>query len=240
MAETNKFISKVPDLTVSQSQRQVQKKPFIKQKLAHNDNMDDVMYRVHLRDKNFMKVQNNLQSIDTSFTNVDPAGKFNFEKHIDMVDKFNNKKRHSAALSAKIDHLLPTRQEKEAKERDRMHQKWEQLRRDMHEKINEKHPPMDERSKQIVLKDRMKMIKTMERANEMIEKKYMPRGTAQSLSPFLVANAVKFDSVKILNKMESDRKVRIDRQKQIKKEIEHQKEIAAIHAREQELKEKQY
>ena len=56
MAETNKFISKVPDLTVSQSQRHVQKKPFIKQKLAHNDNMDDVMYRVHLRDKNFMKV----------------------------------------------------------------------------------------------------------------------------------------------------------------------------------------
>ena len=52
-----------------------------------------------------------------------------------------------------------------------MHQKWEQLRRDMHEKILEKHPPMDERSKQLVLKDRMNYIKTMERANEMIEKK---------------------------------------------------------------------
>ena len=94
-----------------------------------------------------------------------------------------------------------------------MHQKWEQMRRDMHKKINEKYPPMDERSKQIFVKDRMKYIKTMERANEMIEKKYMPRGTAQSLSPFLVSNAVKFDSVKILNKMESDRKIRLDRQK---------------------------
>ena len=34
---------------------------FRKQKGAHYGNMKDVLYRVHLRDSNFMQVQNDLQ-----------------------------------------------------------------------------------------------------------------------------------------------------------------------------------
>ena len=45
----------------------------------------------------------------------------------------------------------------------------------------------------------------MEMANKQIEIKYLPKGTAKSNSPFLLANAVGFDSIKMLNKMEEDR-----------------------------------
>ena len=57
------------------------------------------------------------------------------------------------------------------------------LKRDMarsalRQKELEKNPPMSDREKQAALKDRMKLIKTMERANEMIDRKYKPKGTA--------------------------------------------------------------
>ena len=34
--------------------------------------MGDVMYRVHLRDSNFMDVQSRLQTVDERISNLDP------------------------------------------------------------------------------------------------------------------------------------------------------------------------
>ena len=52
-------------------------------------NMKDTMYRVHLRDQSFMKIQKHLQSADASVTSHDPQGKFDYTQHLDMVLKMN-------------------------------------------------------------------------------------------------------------------------------------------------------
>lgn len=67
---------------------------------------------------------------------------------------------------------------------------------------------MGRREKQRALQDRVQLIKTMEMTKNMIETKYQPKGTAKSNSPFLIANSIGFDSLKMLNKMEEDKKIR--------------------------------
>jgi len=90
--------------------RVVQRKAFTKQKKAHNENMEDVMYRVNFRDANFMKVQNRLQTIDERKCNIDPEGVFEYEKHLDCV-KSINRKRNSSVASTKYESMLPSRLE---------------------------------------------------------------------------------------------------------------------------------
>lgn len=48
----------------------------------------------------------------------------------------------------------------------------------LRQREQQKNPPMSEREKQAALNDRMKLIKTMERANQMIDRKYKPTGQA--------------------------------------------------------------
>jgi len=62
-------------------------------------------------------------------------------------------------------------------------------------------------------------MKTMDEAKQMIEDKFNPKASAKSISPFLMANAVGFDSIKMLNKMEEDRQEREARQERIRKEL---------------------
>ena len=84
----DKFISSVPLIAPKDPLRD-QKKAFTKQKMAHEENMKDTMYRVHLRDQSFMKIQKHLQSVDASVTSHDPQGKFDYTQHLDMVLKMN-------------------------------------------------------------------------------------------------------------------------------------------------------
>ena len=165
--------------------------------------MDDVMYKVHMRDSDFMKVQTRLQTLDLGVTNQDPTGTFEYVKHIDMGEKLSNK-RHNSVRPRQMEHLLPTMKEQEEHARSQMKQKHDLARNALRLQEAKKNPPMNDREKQAALKDRMKLIKTMERANEMIDNKYKPTGTAQSLSPYLVANAVGFDSIKMMNRIEED------------------------------------
>ena len=88
----------------------------------------------------------------------------------------------------------------------------------MRQKYRDENPP-DEKLKQEALKDRIRLINTMDMARGMIDKKFKPKGQAQSLSPYLLANAVGLDSLAIINKLESDRQVRIDRKLKIADEI---------------------
>ena len=91
----------------------------------------------------------------------------------------------------------------------------------MLEKFENANPPMNANEKQAALSDRMKLSKTMASANKMIEKKFKPKGTAQSHSPFLMANAVGFDSIKMLNKMDEDKKIREEHQLKIAQELKN-------------------
>ena len=77
-----KFISEVPAL--GKEKQEDSKKPFIKQKIAHQQNSLDVMYRVNLRDSNFMKIQHKLQTVDIHQTNFDPKGAFDYNSHLEL------------------------------------------------------------------------------------------------------------------------------------------------------------
>ena len=82
--QTERFVSIVPDYgtnsdvmpssTVERTHKQ--KDFFLKQKNAHNDNMQDIMYRVNFRDGDFMKVQSMLQNIAGKKSNVGASGHF--------------------------------------------------------------------------------------------------------------------------------------------------------------------
>ena len=82
------------------------KEVFLKQKDAHNKNMSDIMYRVNLRDGEFMKVQSKLQVKNGRKTNIDPQGEFNYNKHHDLVKKLN--KTPFAYTERKMNHFMPT------------------------------------------------------------------------------------------------------------------------------------
>ncbi len=55
--------------------------------------------------------------------------------------------------------------------------------------------------------------------DKMIEIKFQPTGSAKSNSPFLIANQVGFDSIKMLNKIEEDKKEREARKLRIAEEL---------------------
>ena len=111
-AKHTRFISEVDHpKAAAQAPKQLQKQAFTKQKSAHKQNMDDVMYRVHLRDSDFMKAQTKLQIMDASNTNIDPMGKFEFQKHHDFIER---QKRHGSVKPRKMEHLLPTQAEQDA------------------------------------------------------------------------------------------------------------------------------
>lgn len=63
-----------PSSIVERTQKQ--KDFFLKQKNAHNDNMQDIMYRVNFRDGDFMKVQSMLQNMVGKKSNVGASGHF--------------------------------------------------------------------------------------------------------------------------------------------------------------------
>ena len=176
--------------------------------------MQDIMYRVNFRDGDFMKVQSILQTIDGKRSNVDPLGVFEYEKHKELVDKLQSSGLKTST-SAKMTHFVPTRQELEEQDRESKLKRRDQARKVMIAKFEAENPPMNDREKQLALQDNKKLLKTMEMANRVIEQKYQPKGTAKSNSPFLLANAVGFDSIKMLNKMEEDKKAREERQHRI-------------------------
>ena len=125
-----------------------------------------------------------------------------------------------------MEHLIPTEQEKAERLSVLLAEKRIEDRKNMRNKFLSEHPPMNDKEKQEALKDRMKLIKTMDMARGMIDKKFKPMGQAQSLSPYLLANAVGFDSVKIINKLEADRQVRVERKLKIAEEIKREQAIA--------------
>lgn len=54
--------------------------------------------------------------------------------------------------------------------------KRDQARKDMRSEFDKKYPPPSDREKQAALTDRMRLIKTMDMARDMIETKYAPLG----------------------------------------------------------------
>ena len=118
-----------------------------------------------------------------------------------------------------MQHFVPTRQEIAIQERESKLKKEEKARKLMIEKFEAENPPMDDRAKQLALQDRLKLMKTMDMANQMIDQKYKPKGTAKSNSQFLLSNAVGFDSIRMLNKMDEDKKERQQRQHRIQEEL---------------------
>ena len=109
MQSNDKFISVVPKNCHSKAKQKI---AFTKQKKAHPDNMSNVLYRVHLRDQNFMGVQARLQTMNEKNTNLDPEGVFEYTKHNDLVQKLS-KDKNKDYLSSQMEHLLPTAKEKE-------------------------------------------------------------------------------------------------------------------------------
>ena len=124
-----------------------------------------------------------------------------------MVDRLQNSGLKTST-SAKMEHFVPTRQEIEIQERESKLKKEEKARKLMIKKFEAENPQMNERDKQQALQDRIKLMKTMDMANQMIDQKYKPKGTAKSNSQFLLSNAVGFDSIRMLNKMDEDKKER--------------------------------
>lgn len=87
---------------------------------------------------------------------------------------------------------------------------------------------MSHKKKQEALQDRMKLLKTMHDCKEMLDGKFSPKGAAKSHSPFLMSNALAFDPVKMLNKIEEDTRARQERTQKIDQEIKEAKEKQAL------------
>ena len=132
----------------------MQKTAFAKQKAAHKANMADLMYRVNLRDADFMTLQRKLQIVDPRVTNMDPEGAFDAKKHIELGQKMRKTSKNSVA-SRKMTHFLPTWQELEEAERIEKKFKRQKARKEMLEKFEEAHPPLNELEKQKALTDRI-------------------------------------------------------------------------------------
>ena len=130
-------------------------------------------------------------------------------------------KRNNSVKPRQMEHFVDTAKDKEEKIAKFLIKKREDDRQRMRQKYRDENPP-DENLKQEALKDRIRLINTMDMARGMIDKKFKPKGQAQSLSPYLLANAVGFDSLKIINKLESDRQVRLDRKIKISEEIKRE------------------
>ena len=80
----------------------------------------------------------------------------------------------------------------------------------------------------------------MEMTKNMIEIKFQPKGTAKSNSPFLIANSIGFDSIKMLNKMEEDKKIRQERRLRIAEEIKKEQQIIAKKAQDERILQQEY
>lgn len=102
-------------------------------------------------------------------------------------------------------HFGASKEETADEEKIALIQRREIARSKMIAEFEVENPPMSDYDKQQALQDRVRLAKTMQMANRAIELKYSPKGTAKSNSPFLMANAVGLDSIKMLNKMEEDK-----------------------------------
>ena len=104
------------------------------------------MYRVNLRDGEFMKVQSKLQVKNGRKTNIDPQGEFNYNKHHDLVKKLN--KTPFAYTERKMNHFMPTSGELAAAELATQTIKREKARNEMLAKFEAENPPMSDYDKQ--------------------------------------------------------------------------------------------
>ena len=72
--------------------------------------MKDIMYRVNLRDRDFMQVQGKLQAVNGRKSNVDPEGIFTYSKHQKLAKKLD-KSPNESYISRKMTHFVATREE---------------------------------------------------------------------------------------------------------------------------------